>query len=117
MLTSFILDSFLICKLLSFFFSSLFIEVFSNTQPTERHSLIQTTFETAIYRSSDMHVVKILWTEYLYYMARELKEELCKPEELHDVFRQCLSTVPAVTPVLYTSSRSWSDYGFHNEVT
>ena len=94
----------------------MFIELFSNVEDADRHSLTQSTYESAINSTGDRHEVKILWIEYLYYMARGLSGKLCKSEELHDVFHKCLTTVPAVTPVLYTSSRSWSDYSFHNEV-
>jgi hypothetical protein len=94
----------------------MFIELFSDKEPTERHSLTQAAYESAIYSTGDRHEVKTLWIEYIYYMVRVLKEKLCKSEELHDIFHKCLTTVPAVTPVLNISSRSWSDYNFHNEV-
>ena len=94
----------------------MFIELFSDAELKDRHLLTQAAYESAIYSTGDRHEVKTLWTEYLYYMARMLKEKLCKSEELHDIFHKCLATVPAVTPGLYKSSRSWSDYSFHNEV-
>ncbi|XP_028397201.1 zinc finger C3H1 domain-containing protein-like [Dendronephthya gigantea] len=94
----------------------IFIELFSKEEARERHSLTQAAYQSAIYSTGDRNEVKTMWVEYLYYMARMLVEKLCTSEELHDVFHKCLSTVPAVTPVNYMSSKSWSDYSFHNKV-
>ena len=95
---------------------SVFIELFPCRGAEQRHKMVQGGYEAAIHSTGERKQVKLLWTEYLHYMSRQLKDKQCSADEIHEIFHRCLITVLAVTPLLYVGSKSWSDYHFHNEV-
>ena len=95
---------------------SLFVELFPCLATEQRHKMAQAAYETAIHNTGERKQVKLLWTEYLHYMCRRLRDKQATAEEVSEIFHRCLVTVPAVTPLPYSSSKSWSDYRFHNEV-
>ena len=79
-------------------------------------------FEIAVNRYTTQENRKLLWKGYINFRLRILSEAKSsdKPAQFKayiEVASRCLSSIPASTSVpLYSHSKFWDDYGFHNEV-